>query len=543
MASWPMPAAPILLAILVLAAAVVVYLLNHYVIRGNQVAIAVRANTLRQLPAAISPHRLPILAGFTTEILPALALLWTGILVAYAVTESPYLWTILPWATVSTVMLWPVGRRLKRGYLSYRSVGFIIGVISMAYIPFAGFGMISDLSFKAKSAIFFGLVVDLTALGILPGLRWFIGKPIGMFFRPDLLFGDGRVLATGTLALVLGMRYIIGAPGPKELAWPLPAWNWYAIFYAMVAGLIPLIALRGMTKLVMRLRRMRDAKWNGWVAVFIREGLLVVTVLSIGYGFHNAFMGLQPFNDQLQTSDPDFWPAVGITVAGAAFLIFVRGGHKMLVGDPFIRETWKATLVKQVLLVVGLVVLFYGFMSLLHTGPMAIKMGVNGLRTWDNMAKEWTVGLPIFFWGVALLIPVRVLIQHYQRHAIVGQMAAVIIPNQMAEHRARLLRRMLIDGLLTMPLSQRKSYMVTMNQALAGAAPEARAATTGAMVGVLADLPTPQRDTIMETQAAALGSLRSEERVTRMADMMSAVSQLPDEKRRAMMDKMASMLA
>lgn len=35
-----------------------------------------------------------------------------------------------------------------------------------------------------------------------------------MFFRPDLVFGDGRVLCCGIIALVLGLRHIIGSPLP-----------------------------------------------------------------------------------------------------------------------------------------------------------------------------------------------------------------------------------------------------------------------------------------------------------------------------------------
>lgn len=494
------------------------------------------------LPQAAQPERLPILTRFSKEILPVIFLLWTGLIVAYLVTERDYLWTILPWATVTTIMLWPVGRHLKRSYLSYRSLGFVIGVISMAYIPFAGFGLMSDASFNFRSAIFFGLVVDLTALGILPGLRWFIGKPMGMFFRPDLLFGDGRVLATGILALVLGLRYLIGSP-PMGVAWPIPKWDWYAVFFAMVAGLIPLIAVRGMTKLLMRMRRMRDDKWNGWGVTILREGLLVLTALGIGYGFHNAFLGARPFTVQIFASDPDFWPALGIVLAAAAFLVFIRGAYKKAIGDPFIRETMGQTFIKEVLLVVGLVALFYGFMSILHMDPMHTKAGVNGLRTWNNTARIWPVGVPIVAWGLTMLIPVRVLIQHYQRHAIVAQMAAVILPSQKPHHREKLVRKMIVDGLFDMPRRQRKSYLVTMNRALAGAAPEARAAMTQTMVGVLADLPRPPRDIIMETQAEALGQLTQEERVTRMADMMGAVSQLPDEKRRAIMEKMTSMLA
>ncbi|MBI2917348.1 MAG: hypothetical protein HYY01_05065 [Chloroflexi bacterium] len=545
MAPWPWPLAPVLLTLLVSAGALLVYLVDKHVVRGGE---AMATNGPVEVPSEsgveetqLLPRRLSILAGFTREILPVLILLWAGLIVAYLVSQRDYLWTILPWATVTTIMLWPVGRRLKRSYFSYRSIGFVIGVISMAYIPFAGFGLMAEgLSFGVKSAIFFGLVIDLTALGILPGLRWFIGRPMGMFFRPDLLFGDGRVLATGTLALVLGLRYIIGSPA-MGVTWPLPKWDWYAIFFAMVVGLIPLIALRGMTKVLMRMRRMRDVKWNGWGAVIIREGLLVVTVLSIGYGFHNAFMGTRPFADPILTSDRDFGPALGIVLGAAAFLILVRGGYKKAIGDPFIVETIVQSFIKQVLLVIGVVGLMYGFMSILSMSPMPTKMGINGLRTWSNSAKIWEVGIPIVAWGLIMLIPIRVWIQHYQRHAIVAQMAAVIVPNQRPEHR-RWLLTVMMAALQDMPTERRVSYLTTMNAALATADAGARAAVTEGMVSRLVELPPGQRNVMMEAQAAALGKLKPEHRVMRMADMMGAVSNLPEENRRLIMEKIASML-
>ena len=327
-----------------------------------------------------------------------------------------------------------------------------------------------------------------------------------------------------------------------DVPWPIPKWNWYAIFFAMVAGFIPMIAVRGVLKLLMRLRRMRDDRWTGWGAVVVREGLFVLTALGIGYGFHNAFLGAAPFTVPIFTNDPDFWPAIVITLAGAAIIVFGRGALKKAIGDPFIRESIGQSFAKQVLLVVGLVVMFYGFMSLLHMDPMHTKAGVNGLRTWGNMAKIWVVGLPMFLWGLIVLIPFRVLAQHYQRHAIVAQMAAVILPHQKPEHRERLVATMMIKGLLQMPFSRRRSYLATMNRGLAGSPPEARAAMTGTMVRVLADLPREQRDRVIETNAAALGTLTSQERVTRVTDMMTAVAGLPEEKRRAIMEKMATLL-
>lgn len=516
----PWPLVPLLLGSLVLLAGIVLVQVHRYV---------------------AAPASLPIYPGFKGEILPAVLGLWAALIAAFLVTGREYLWAVLPWATVTLIMLWPVGRRLRREYLSYRTVGFVLGVVSMAYILLAGFALETPASFGVKSAIFFGLVADLTIFGIVPSLHWGIAKPIGMFFRPDLLFGDGRVLCCGMIAMVLGLRYLWGSPPMGGVPWPIPRWNWYAIFFAMVAGFVPMIAVRGVLKLLMRMRRIRDGRWAGWGAVFLREALLVVTALSIGYGFHNAFMGAAPFTVPILTTDPDFWPALLITLAGAAIVIFGRGALKKAIGDPFIRETLGQSFAKQILLVAGLLLMFYGFMSLLHMDPMHTQMGVNGLRRWDNAAKIWRVGLPLFLWGLTVLIPFRVWAQHHQRHAIVAQMAAVILPPQPAPARAQFLRSMM-RALLDMPAKRRKEYLITMNRALAEAPAEDRAATTLTTVEVLAELSPGEQERIMESQAAALGALEQEQRLVRMADMMTAVSQLPAVQRQAVVERMAAVL-
>ena len=133
----------------------------------------------------------------------------------------------------------------------------------MAYIPLTGFAIQSDWSFAAKSWVFFGLVADLTVFGIVASWPWAHARPIAMFFRPDLLFGDGRILATGILALVFGIRYMMG-PKPPDVLWAMPKWEWYAILLAIVGGLVPMIAGRGMAKLLMRMQRVRFDRWYGW---------------------------------------------------------------------------------------------------------------------------------------------------------------------------------------------------------------------------------------------------------------------------------------
>lgn len=249
--------------------------------------------------------KLPVLTGFRAEILPALVLLWVGIVAAFVITGRDYLWPIGVWASVTMTMLWPVGRSMGRPYFSYRRPAFVISVLTMAYIPLVGFAIQSDWSFTAKSILFFGLLADLTVFGIVPSLPWAHAKPIKMFFRPDLLFGDGRTLATGVLSTVFGIRYMMG-PKPPDALWAMPVWEWYAILLAILGGLVPLIAGRGMVKLLMRMQRARYGTWDGWGGVVLKESLLIVTMLGIAFGFRQAFAGKVPFSIPVETGSSTF---------------------------------------------------------------------------------------------------------------------------------------------------------------------------------------------------------------------------------------------
>jgi hypothetical protein len=539
-----------------------------------------------------SRRRLPIYVGFRSEILPFLAVLWVTLFVIYFILGHEYFLAIVPWATVTSLMLWPVGRRLGRVYLSYRTPLFVVGVLSMAYILFTGFALQSDWSYTTKLIIFLLLPFDLTIFGILPGLRPAIGRPIGMFFRPDLLFGDGRVLCCGSIAFVLGLRYFVGHPPPEGVAIPIPKWNWYAIFYAITVGFVPLIAIRGVLKLLLRVRRIRDDKWTGWLPLILRELLLVVTLLNIGFGFHNVFKGQMPFGESHTAFHEYTWVPVLTLVLGAAFLIGVRGAYKRRIGDPFIKETLGQTWVKSLLYVLGAFVLFWSLMSILDTetaditragyrplgavaalsvdahGAAAAPAGAGGHTTPGSMETSghrsptiwpkngfllpgikgvivgpWNwVGAGLVIWGLIVLLPFRVLVQHYQRQAIVAQMAAFVVPQFTEAQRRRFIARMM-DALLTLQPRQRHTMLRAMNEGLAVAPAENRAVVTKAMLERLVTLPAEQRDRMLEAQAAALGRLTAQDRVTRMTDMMSAVAELPGEQRRMVLVKMSSMLA
>ncbi len=454
--------------------------------------------TARTQEFRIVPAGLPIIEGFWPELFPALVVLWSAIVAAWAISGQSYLVPVGIWATVTILMLWPVGRRLHRQYFSYRGPLFILGVLSMAYIPFIGFVIQSAAPYWLKATLWLLLPVDLTVFAFLPGLRSAIGKPIGMFFRPDLLFGDGRVLCCGIVAIVFGLRYMLGPLPPAGIPISIPEWNWWGIAFAMGAGFIPMIPLRGIHKLVTKVNRMVTGHWGGWDAVVFKEGFLILAALSIGWGFHHVFGGATPFTAMS-------WQAIHMAmelgqhplgwlllILGSLWLIVVRGGYKKAIGEPFIKETVAQTWLKQILLIVGFLPLFLGFMFLIegHFGE------------W-NPWPQWLIGVIFFAWGLVLLVPLRVVAQLNQRRAIVQQMAAVILPAYPEEVRHRLLVKMLA-GLATLPESQRRRYLGAMRQALDETPEEVRQVMTQAVLAALADLSSDERRTCMRTMDAVL---------------------------------------
>jgi hypothetical protein len=239
----------------------------------------------------IVPPGLSIIEGFWPELFPALLVLWSAVVAAWALSGQSYFVPVGIWATVTTLMLWPVGWRLHRPYFSYRRPLFILGVLSMAYVPFIGFVLRSQTPYWLKTVLWLLLPVDLTVFGFLPALRTGIGKPIKMFFRPDLLFGDGRMLCCGIVSVAFGLRYMLGPLPHAGISISIPTWNWWGIAFAMGAGFIPMIPLRGIHKFVSRVSRVVSGQWSGWDSILFKEGFLVVTALSIGWGFHHVFGG------------------------------------------------------------------------------------------------------------------------------------------------------------------------------------------------------------------------------------------------------------
>ncbi|MDR7416436.1 MAG: hypothetical protein QN193_05600 [Armatimonadota bacterium] len=458
--------------------------------------MATRIPAVSRLP--LIPPGLPVLEGFREELLPALVALWAVLVGTWLVGGREHGVAVAIWATVTTIMLWPVGRKLGRRYLSYRAPLFILGVLSMAYIPAMGFVLQSGLPYWAKVVLWVLLPVDLTLFAILPSLRQAIGRPIRMFFRPDLLFGDGRVLCCGTVALLFGIRYLIGPHPPEGVPVAIPRWNWWGIAFAMAFGFIPLIPLRGMAKLFMRMARLVRDEWYGWWGIFLKETFLAVTVLAIALGFHHVFKGIAPFDagfweearEAMEHRGP--WPGLVFLAFGYVWLVGVRGGYKKAIGEPFIRETVTQTWVKEVLYVLGVVPLVIGLMLLIegHFGQL-------------NKGPMLAVGIPFFLWGLACLTGFRVIAQVNQRQALVQQMVAVVLPAQLPGVRRKVLGKV-VAALAEMPERQRLLYLRAMQEALAQAPEEVRDLMARERLEALAELPPDRRRVVMSSMDRVL---------------------------------------
>ena len=449
-----------------------------------------------QLPA------LPLMVGFRQEILPIL-LLWLGLaIVGYILSGAELLFVLALWASVTTIMLWPVGRRLGQPYRSYRRPAFILGVLSMAALPGLGFFLeylpptSHHVPYVPRTWVLLAVVAIITVFSLVAASRRAIGKPLGMFFRPDLLFGDGRVLGTGLIALGLSMRFLFADVPETFPHLPAPKGNWWGLFFAIAFGLIQIIPLRSMLKLRMRLARIAFDRWTGWGAVILKEGYLVLASLVLLFGFHNVFKGTIPLlQPSLAGLEAEHFAEAGLpglisTGLAALFIIFVRGGYKKSIGDPFIKETLSKSIVKQVLFLIGFIWLFYSFAHVMEEQPFG-----NGPTTlWPPALIGWA----LFAWGVLMLGPFRIWAQRNQGVAIVRQMAAVILPSQPADVRKRALLKIMM-ALAECPEGQRRRYMQAMQEALAEAPTEVRETMTALRMECLSEISSAQRRILMKT--------------------------------------------
>lgn len=462
---------------------------------------------------------LPIFPGFGREVVAALALWWALMLaLLFALDESLYLGVALV-GTPTLVMLWPAGRRLGRRYLSYRTPAWVALLGTMWIIPTAGIVLTeSGWSFDTRSAIFFSLPTIIALGGVLVALPWAQARPpIRMFFRPDLLFGDGRTLVGGTLLLVIGLRFLLAGHPPGQ-DWALPAWSWYSFAFGIGLGVIPMVLMRGVVKYVQRVMRLRDGLFSGWPSLAFREWLLLLFAANFGFAFHHVFIGRTVFATVDEAGafprTSQFWAGWGLMAAAAVWMVLVKGGLKKLVGEPFFFETFGQTLHKQLVFTVGWGVFFYGLMSVINGADFG------RIQPWDAQTKA---GLGFFLAGILVLTLGRAVAQHYQRQGFLAHFAGALIPAQADRARERMMRRIL-DGMAQLPPKRQETAWLTMHRAWAGIDPDDRSLMAWTTVSTLAELGREERERLIESESRALDRLGSEERARWTAEVARILS-------------------
>lgn len=461
-----------------------------------------------------SERALPVLVGFRDELLPALAVIWVLAAILFAASRWPAWLVFALWGSVTTIMLWPVGRRLGIPYRAYRRPLFILGVLSMASPPALGIALdVLPPNAKGAPSLFrlAALVVTvlvLTAFSVVAATRRAIGGPLPMVFRPDVLFGDGRVLATGIIAIGISFRILLGDLPGAEPYLPAPSNSWWGILFAIGLGLVQIIPLRGMLKLRMRLARVSAGRLAGWGAVAIRETYLLVAALAVLYGFHNVFMGKIPLVDMTLGGllDERFAesgrPALVSLLLAGLFLVLVRGGYKRRIGDPFIRETRAQTAVKQGLFLFGIVWFLYSF-AIIMTGRAFLQAPLV-----NTQPAPLLLGSALLVWGILMVGPLRAWAQRNQRLALIGQMSTMLLPSMPPDRRKSVMLKVM-DGLARCSAPDRVAYLSTMLDALRAAPESTRTLMAALRVECLAELPQATRRRLMASMdEAALAPAR-----------------------------------
>ena len=392
------------------------------------------------------------------------------------------------WATVTTIMLWPVGKSLGATYRSYRTGWFLIGVASMVGIPLFGYMIIASNDPVAKYASLIGLAVDIGVWGIPLCTRTAFCRPIPMLFRPDLLFGDGRLLAGGMAGMGLGMVSIFG---PGGLA---PKGNWYALFSVIILALVQLIPLRGMWKMRNRISRLLFDKWKGYWAVVAKESYLLAAVVGLMFSFHNFFGGVTPFTKNVLAGSGE---GLAIMIAAGLFTVLVRAWYKKYkVGDPFIVESFGQSLVKHGILGAGLLVFLYGFLNVMMGGFPRMPNS-------ETYLYQTGIGLAVLAWGLILMVPVRAWAQSNQRRAMHRQMVEVILPRLSDDLRTKAMNSV-IGAVSQLPEKRRLGIVADM-------------------VSFLGEMKDTDREKVMKTQLEVLSSLGPDKRIAMMKAMDSAM--------------------
>ena len=368
----------------------------------------------------------------------------------------------------------------------------------------------------------------LTAIISLPGLTGEYRK--GVFFRPDLIYGNGAYLARGEIFVALGLKLLV----TEDIAQPV--WNWWALTWAL-AAMVFLVPFRGILKI--RMRRARFLGLDNWMGPGLRLGLwfketfLFVGLFALVYGFANVYMGKAPLTwtpgDPMGNGgSPEYW---GLAFEAGAFLILVplRGWLKTRLAEP---PTLLQELFKGVLVWIAFLLLVYGAYLLLMGGWQDFH-GFAYYNFW------W--GIWISLLGFLMIGPLRAITQRDEFRGTVQ----IMIPRMadLPEDQRRLMMGRRLQVIAAMPDRARKENVTLMMRIIHALPDGTRQKLVKTRAELVADADPEQRAVLMQTMAASFAEMEAQERAGIMAEVMGSVAALPEEKRRGMMEQMASMLA
>lgn len=497
------------------------------VARGSSLVSATTLELERRLPRDLKWF----------DLLKPITLLALSIIPLVIIAQIPEAWDE-QWAAVVpglllvaivAVMLWPSAGLQK--YFAYKRPLFILTIVAELWILVGGAALFFPDTVKDKDVWFQLMLVGfflLTAIISLPGMAGEYRR--GLFFRPDLLYGNGAYLARGEIFVALGLKLLT----TEEIAHPI--WNWWGLTWAL-AAMIFLVPFRGILK--MRMRRARFLALDNWMGPGLRLGLWVKeTFLFVGlfllvYGFANVYMGKAPFTwtpgDPTGNGGlPEFW---GLAFLAGAFFILVplRGWFKTRLSEP---PTLAQEFAKGILVWVAFLLLIYGFF-LLFMGEWQDFHGFGYYNFW------W--GIWISALGFLMIGPLRsVTLRDEFRGTL-----KIMIPRMadLSEEERRLMMGRRLEVMAAMPDRPRKENMKLMMKIIHKLPDESRHKLVKTRTELVADAPAEQRAVLMRTMAAAFAEMEQPERTGIMAEMMGAVAQLPSDKRRTMMEQMSALMA
>lgn len=200
---------------------------------------------------------------------------------------------------------------------------------------------------------------------VLGGTAFAVSRPVHDATRPMGL-GDfvpeGVILVVGTILLGIGLGQI-----GNERLMP-PKWNWVSFLGLTVTGMFVLIALRGMLKSM--LSRDRPSRWpRRFLGVLATDLVLVAGLGVMLYGaLNNLVLGANGFRTGFAGNEDGLM----LWTAAALFLIVVRGGFKLAVGN---EAGTGAAAVRELLYVIGAIAFIVGERSVLLGKPPGVSIG------------------------------------------------------------------------------------------------------------------------------------------------------------------------